>query len=206
MAVGRENRFRTDSHGPYTNKLLFFVIICIQALCDQQGVKLEEWRVIPEFPAYEVSNLGRVRSGEIFLKQNLKGDDVRYYSVELWTGTPCLTCGLKPHGKAVRRRVHALVLAAFVGPRPNNLQCAHLDGDSLNNTLSNLKYVTAQENNSHKIAHGTSKLCGIGARFTHEEVTNIREMLLTKPLRQVARETGFAVKRLQRLKNGRSYG
>lgn len=168
---------------------------------------METWKVIPRFPHYEISDLGRVRSGENFLKQSLKGDDVRYPSVEIWsTKEACIACGLKPHGgKGIRRKVHSLVLLAFIGPCPKGLQAAHLDGNPLNNCLSNLKYVTSRENNSHKIAHGTNKLCGAGRRFTPEETRYLKEMLLQKSLRQVARETGYTVKRLQRLKNGRTY-
>lgn len=45
-----------------------------------------------------------------------------------------------------KRFVHGMVLEAFVGPRPHDLQCRHLDGDSLNNELSNLRWGTALEN------------------------------------------------------------
>lgn len=51
--------------------------------------------------------------------------------------------------------VHSLVISAFVGPRPEGKECAHVDGDKLNNHYTNLKWVTHKENESHKQVHGT---------------------------------------------------
>lgn len=42
--------------------------------------------------------------------------------------------------------VHSLVLLAFKGERPTGYHTDHKDGDRLNNTLSNLRYVTRSEN------------------------------------------------------------
>lgn len=53
---------------------------------------------------------------------------------------------LRVDGKSKRRAVHALVLDAFVGPRKEWEQCRHLDGNSLNNKLSNLCWGTPEEN------------------------------------------------------------
>lgn len=45
-----------------------------------------------------------------------------------------------------RYHVHRLVLEAFVGPRPPDMEGQHLDGDPTNNTLSNLRWGTPLEN------------------------------------------------------------
>lgn len=58
-------------------------------------------------------------------------------------------------GIRVHRAVHSLVLMAFVGPRPKGMQCRHLDGNNLNNRPENLRWGTAKENYSDRIAHGT---------------------------------------------------
>lgn len=58
-------------------------------------------------------------------------------------------------GKSRLRRVHHLVLETFGGPRPPGLQTRHLDGNPANNSLSNLKWGTYQENSDDRKKHGT---------------------------------------------------
>jgi hypothetical protein len=52
--------------------------------------------------------------------------------------------------------VHHLVLLAFVGPRPANMVCRHMDGDKSNNRLDNLTWGTYAENENDKVLHGRS--------------------------------------------------
>jgi hypothetical protein len=59
--------------------------------------------------------------------------------------------------------VHQLVAAAFLGPRPDGLEVRHLDGDPLNNAVSNLAYGTRLENIQDKKRHGTDH----NAKKTH---------------------------------------
>jgi hypothetical protein len=47
------------------------------------------------------------------------------------------------------------VAEAFHGPRPVGLEVRHLDGDSLNNAASNLRYGTRTENLLDAVEHGT---------------------------------------------------
>jgi hypothetical protein len=111
----------------------------------------EEWRPLAN-PDYEVSSLGRVRSlsRERFLKQyDLNG----YRRVSFG-------------GKG--ESVHRLVLEAFVGPCPEGLEAAHLDGCRNNNVITNLKWVTRKENHSHKKLHGTEQ---IGERNGQSKLT-----------------------------------
>jgi len=63
---------------------------------------------------------------------------------------------LRLNHKCKSRRVHSLLLDAFVGPRPKQMVARHLDGNKLNNKLSNLKYGTRKENGQDMIKHGTS--------------------------------------------------
>ena len=62
---------------------------------------------------------------------------------------------VRRNGVQVTRPVHRLVLEAFVGPRPRNMQCRHLNGDPMDNRLANLKWGTIQENTEDKRRHGT---------------------------------------------------
>lgn len=61
--------------------------------------------------------------------------------------------------KPKHRFVHNLVLEAFIGPRPHGYQAAHLNGIRHDSRLSNLAWVTVEENVRQRAAHGND-LCG----------------------------------------------
>lgn len=114
----------------------------------------EEWRAIAGFEHYEVSNLGRVRSwrrrarGGIAKEprqRKLVPDKDGYMRVGLERGD----------GRQAKLYVHNLVLEAFKAPRPDGLQCRHLDGSTDNNTPGNLEWSTPLVNSRDKQAHGT---------------------------------------------------
>jgi hypothetical protein len=112
-----------------------------------QAESAEEWRPIPGFPGYEVSNMGRVlshrRGRPRVLRQSPDGR--RYQKVVLYREDLRAT-----------RPVHVLVALAFIGPRPAGLQIRHLDGNSDNNRPWNLKYGTPTENMQDRFRHGTN--------------------------------------------------
>jgi hypothetical protein len=117
----------------------------------------ERWLPIPGYEGrYDVSDQGRVRSwtrslrDPHLLRQHLNG--AGYLQVKLCRDRAVNTA-----------RVHLLVLLAFVGPRADGLVCRHLDGDSNNNVLSNLRYGTYAENAQDRVRHGTDA----HARRTH---------------------------------------
>ncbi|MEG0063033.1 MAG: NUMOD4 domain-containing protein [Pseudomonas sp.] len=123
------------------------------------AVMKEEWRDVEGHPGYRVSNLGRVMSykqskaGKL-VKQTVKKDHRRgkpeYLRVSLADAS----------GVRKNKRVHRLVLIAFVGPAPSEKHVgAHIDGNTRNNWLLNLKWATQIENEADKELHGT-KLIG----------------------------------------------
>jgi hypothetical protein len=99
----------------------------------------EEWRAVPGFPAYDVSSLGRVRSRQRGDARMLKLDD----NGEGYSTVKLCNAGCVPQ----RKTVHALVLEAFVGPRPDRMVVRHYpDADRANNRLANLSWGTYAEN------------------------------------------------------------
>lgn len=132
----------------------------------------EIWKMIENFPAYEVSSLGRVRNiigsrrfppGHV-LKSRPKTDG------------PYLVIGLFKDGRRYPFAVHRLVMDAFVGIRPEGYDRSHIDGDPTNNAVSNLTFEPASKNNSRKYGHGTGQRGsrGTNAKLTDEQVAAIR--------------------------------
>lgn len=111
----------------------------------------EEWRPVPGFDGYEVSNLGRVRSWKPWRK--VPAPRILRPVVKRHKGGYAQYGLMDPNGRLRFFWGHRLVLETFVGPRPSGLQTRHLDGDPLNNSLSNLAYGTAQENAQDKVTH-----------------------------------------------------
>lgn len=113
---------------------------------------LEVWKDIPGHEGnYQVSDKGRVRSLDRYstgrsrkgneFKRLLKGKVLKP-AVYCKTGHLSLPLGRGTHGLPV----HQLVLLAFEGPCPEGLEVRHLNGESQDNRLTNLKYGTRTEN------------------------------------------------------------
>ncbi len=101
----------------------------------------EEWRDIPGFPGYKISNMGRVQGIRVpILRQYTSSRGGNYPFVDLR--------GWDAEGKPKRRlaRVHALVAEAFIGPRPEGTVVNHKDHNRNNSHVDNLEYITQAEN------------------------------------------------------------
>lgn len=159
---------------------------------------VETWRPIPDFPGYDISDHGRVRS---YYACN---DRAEWYISDAPQrilrpgqsgGYPFV--GLCTEHKRYSRRIHSLVLLAFVGPRPDGLECCHNDGDPANNRLSNLRYDTHLANSAdthrHRGEWPGSKLNDSDViRMRHMGASGVRDTELAK-LFQVGIETVHSV-------------
>lgn len=128
----------------------------------------EVWRIVPTFPSYEVSSFGRVRRAKSGRLRVLATDHDGYQHLTL-----------SENAKHTTRKVHHLVAAAFLGPKPSATHClAHNDGNPANNRPDNLRWATQKENLADRKAHGTL-LFGerqVHAKLTSETVREIRRL------------------------------
>ena len=130
----------------------------------------ERWVPIPDFPGYEVSDLGRVRS--LATPATRKRGRILKPSRTV-SGNDRVAVGLYRDGKRHMRLVHRIVLEAFVGPRPEGMECCHFDDDPTNNSLENLRWDTRTANRQDMLrnkGHWNSRKteCIHGHRFTPE--------------------------------------
>ena len=130
----------------------------------------EIWADVPGYVGkYQVSNKGRLKS--------LKRLVVRILHQSVNRGG-YKTINLSKDAKPKWHFVHRLVLAAFVGARPEGKQCRHLNGIRDDNRVENLCWGTIEEDWEDKRRHGTA--C-IGekqgpSKLTDDKVREIRWM------------------------------
>ena len=110
---------------------------------------MENWKQIKDFPDYEVSDHGRVRSNLFrktkIMKQRKGGHGYLYLA--LWK-----------EGIRHTKLVHRLVLETFVCECPVGMECSHQDYNKENNRLDNLAWETYAENTQKREWNKLSKL------------------------------------------------
>jgi hypothetical protein len=134
-----------------------------------QDLPDEEWRSAESMPGYDVSNLGRVRSWR-GPGPGAKRDVPRLRRLAL-DHDGYLQVAFFHLGKVSQRKVHILVLEAFVGSCPYGHESRHLDGVRSNNVPCNLRWSTHAENVGDQVRHGTDS---IGERNGNAKLTMVQ--------------------------------
>ena len=150
----------------------------------------------------EASNFGNVRS----LVKSCRGGTVTRDNPRLLKqrldddGYPVVSIRRVGRKHSSVFRVHGLVLSAFVGPRPDGMECRHLDGNRQNNLLRNLRWGTRLENKKDSIRHGTAVVppqigeCHSNLKLSEEKVKTIRRRRLDgEKLQPIADSFGVSV-------------
>lgn len=164
-------------------------------LSEFKKTEIEIWRYVGDYPDYEVSNLGRVRSKRLMnrrspirdrgrkrlpfvvMNPNTNRSDCQYPSVSLRRPR---NYDEKPH-RGRTTVVHRLVAEAFL-PNPDNKPFVnHKNGVKTDARVTNLEWSTFDENRQHAMAyglypHGETHGCAV---LTEDDVRNIR-LLATK--------------------------
>ena len=125
---------------------------------------MEIWKDIKEYPGYQVSNMGKVRTynktthtqwhGDrkwqnriLQQKCQIKKNGRKDYRVNLWKNG-------KPHTLLVAR----LVAFTFNNiPLDSKLTTNHIDGNSANNNINNLEVISQKENVLHAFRNNLTK-------------------------------------------------
>lgn len=165
----------------------------------------EEWRKVPGYKYYEVSNMGRVRSIERYILCK-NGVTKRFNAtlIKLGTSAGYPSVGLYEDGIGKSVKVHILVARAFLGERPKGYEVRHKNGNRMDSRLSNLEYGTHGENilDNYRIygySHKTQKLSIDDARDI-----KIRLCFGVKQV-ELAREYNVSKTTINAIRKGRSY-
>lgn len=123
-----------------------------------------KWRKLKEFDNFEISSDGRLRKNGRLVKLGKTMDGYQQYAFRI-------------NGKAKYKRIHALVLETFIGPRPPKHDCCHINGIPNDNRIENLRWCTRKENVQDSIKHGTKAACQRhgSAKLTNDQVKKIRQ-------------------------------
>ncbi len=107
-----------------------------------------QFREVVGFPGYVVSSEGEVlsfRGGKFAKILGIRLTNSGYFNVSLRTD----------FGETIQKRVHHIVLEAFVGPKKAGCVTRHLNNNKLDNRLCNLAWGTYLENTQDRIEAGT---------------------------------------------------
>lgn len=133
---------------------------------------MERWKSVDDFPTYEVSDEGRIRNvktGRVLKKtRTSKG----YEQVSL-----------RKDKQQHVLRVHRLIADTFYGEH-DDLDVNHIDGDKLNNKLSNLEFCTRKENINHAFRTGLKQPSRM------KKVRVIETGVVYNSIRECARQIG----------------
>lgn len=119
----------------------------------------EIWKTVPSLLGfYEVSNTGRVRRARggkrtqlgRELKCQARGSTSPYRIFTAYTGS---------HTGRRTMGVACAVLETFIGPRPEGYEADHINRDTLNDCLDNLRWLPQQDNRPGR-PKGSKNGCG----------------------------------------------
>ena len=117
--------------------------------------QVEQWRAIEDFPEYEVSSWGRVRSNKF------GGERILRPSTSNPGGYRRVTLSKNDTQKTFK--ISRLLAESFI-PNPEGLpDLDHIDRNVTNDRLENLRWVTSTQNNlnTRKYSNNTSGIKGI---------------------------------------------
>lgn len=168
-----------------------------------------EYRFIADFPGYLVGS-----DGTVWTMWKKNGRNKAYLGRGAKKLRDCISgryaqVALTKCGKMYYRKVHILVLEAFVGPRPEGMEGCHFpERDTRNNNLENLRWGTKSENYQDRHAHGTHNdgIRNGRAKLTEADVREIRKRLrLGERQVSLAKEFGVSQVKISQIKLGKSW-
>ena len=100
---------------------------------------MELWKPVPDYPGYEVSSFGNVRSHKFVSEGKLICNPIN-------STTGYNYVSLYDKDRRLCINTHSLIAKVFL-PNPDNLpEIDHIDGNKQNNRLDNLEWVSRREN------------------------------------------------------------
>lgn len=126
----------------------------------------EEWRDIKGYEGYyQVSNMGRVKSLDRYVKTNKGGKTLLKSKImKPMERKGYMRVSLTKNNFDKTYSIHRLVGIAFIPNPDNKPQINHINGNRSDNRVENLEWCTNGENQKHAYKIGLHKVLGKGGR------------------------------------------
>lgn len=114
------------------------------------------------------------KNGDVY---SIKNGRCRKLKTNIYTGYSVVF--LCKNGKVKIHCIHRLLYENYKGYLIDGMQINHIDGNKLNNELSNLEQITPKQNTNHAYKIGLKKVeygLKAGGRLLFEEVLEIRKL------------------------------
>lgn len=145
-----------------------------------------EWKILKENKNYSINEKGEIKNNitKKILRPSINKDS-GYYQIDLWKDN-----------KSRKYTLHRLVASNFIPNLENKPTVDHIDGNRLNNDISNLRWATYSEQNS--------RFNTFGVRSEKIKVININgEELIFNRIKDVAKYFNCNISNIsQMLKKG----
>jgi hypothetical protein len=139
------------------------------------------WKDIPEFPDYQASTLGEIRSR--------KSGQWKPIQATLHTRTGYLAVSLRVNRKYVTRSVHRLVALAFNGPAEGR-DVNHINGNKRDNRLANIEYLSRGDNHRHAYRNRLRE--PVGKKLSDDQVREIAALQGVVSQKEIAHAFGVS--------------
>lgn len=155
-----------------------------------------EWREVPGFPGYLVSDDGQVASTKRGTLRLLSQQRLHAGHSQVW-----LYSGERSERRGIQ--VHRLVLLAFVGPAPEGHEACHRNDTPSDNRLANLYWGTRADNMQDRLRNGGNPFvkrthCPKGHGYTPENTRIYRGSRSCKECQRIRVRERDARRRLNR--------
>ena len=174
---------------------------------------MEIWKQIEEYPNYEVSNLGNIKSKSRRVAHHTVGSRLKKEKIlipaESKLGYLYVTLCRFDEEKFIQKSktIHRLVAIAFIDNPENKPQVNHKDGNKLNNIPDNLEWNTASENSNHAVKNKlrvARKGSAVGhSKIKEQDVLEIRKSNLK--LIELAAIYGISFQSISEIKNRKTW-
>lgn len=160
---------------------------------------MEKWKLIENWPAYEVSDHGRVRNLQ---RQTLK----KIFLCDTGQHRPLVW--LFSEGKKKKCLVSRLVMIAFNPDRPLKHVVCHNDGNQKNNKLENLRWDTHKSNSHDRFEHGTiiqGEKCNL-SKLSQDDILTIRSIEKHRGInKKLATHYGVSINNIWKIRTNRTW-